>query len=164
MANKKRKTYTKEEISLLVTFIMLFILVIVLLVVATTMKSGKKTQANIVFPILSEKTQSTMSLDLSKLKQDDIQEYVFKVTNFKNKTISKVKIKYSISIENVDSVKLSMYKNDSEEDLIPQNKKQIVLSGNKLPKNKKTEDVYKLIIRATKTPTEDEKITIKINS
>ena len=63
---------------------------------------------------------------------------------------------------------IKLYKNNSNKNLIKNNTNEVnstfTITNNVLAKDKKVEDSYLLIIEAKKTPTKNEKITLKINS
>lgn len=159
--NSKKMNFSKQEKVLAITFILLLFLVIVLSVFVVHMKndvSNKK--ASIVIPILEEGTGSELSLDVEQLDKNKDNEYVFKISNYKNEYVNKRKLKYTIKIEKTDNISVQLFKNNEDNNLLANQ----VLIENELPYNNKKEDVYRLIINVKSEVFDNEKITIKINS
>lgn len=157
------KKLDKQDKALLSTIALLVVLVIVLAAIALNLKNNEQNKkANIVIPILEEQTQNEISVDLSEMKKGDTKEYIFKVSNYKLSDVNEEKINYDIEISTSENVSIELYKGDSDKNLL--SGEDYVIENNKLPKNKKTEDIYRLIIKATNSLTTTDKITLKINS
>ncbi len=159
----------KQDKALLSTMAALVVLVAALSVVALNLKNNEQNEkANIVIPMLEENAQNEISVDLADMEEGDTKEYIFKVTNYKIRDINEEKIKYSISVTPALSANIKLYKNNSNKNLIKNNTNEVnstfTITNNVLAKDKKVEDSYLLIIEAKKTPTKNEKITLKINS
>lgn len=167
MTNKqktnKKAASSKQDNALLTTFIILVILVIALTVVALNMKNiSNKEKANITIPVLEKNSESEISVDISDMNKGDKKEYIFKVTNFKDRILLNNNITYDISITPSENATVKLYKNNSDKNLISEN--DLLIENNKLPKKDKTSDEYHLIIEANQQPSSKEVITIKINS
>lgn len=161
--NKKKTPRSKQDNALLGTFITLIVLVIVLAAVALNMKNiSTNDKANIVIPVLEANSESEISVDISDMTKGDTKEYIFKVSNYKNKSVIEEDITYDIGITPSENASIKLYKNSSEKNLIDEN--DLLIEDNKLPKNNKTEDEYHLIIEAISNPETKDVITIKINS
>ena len=166
---KKRVSSNKKSISekiMFAIFCLLLILVIVLGIVAINKKNSTKAtgRANITIPIIEENSQNELSIDISNMKKGEEKEYIFKITNTQDNNINKVTLKYSIKFTKPSSVTLSLYKNDTDKNLLL-NQDNLVLSNNKLLRNKKQTDIYKLIIKNDKNTNEIAKlVTIQIES
>lgn len=163
MKKKKKKKLEKQEKTLLLSIVVLIIAIILLSIYAVNLKSitAKKT-SNITIPILEEKTENILSIDISNMKKSEVKEYIFKVTNFRKNNIIDKNINYKIEINNSENLTLKMYKNSDFERNIISNTN--VIEENKLEKSKKITDEYHLVIKVKNTPQKDEKITIKITS
>lgn len=160
---KTKKEYTKQDKVLFATFIGLIILVAVLGVVALNMKNLTKNESSdIVIPVLEENSESEISVEVSDMQQGDTKEYIFVVSNYKGSTLLDSKITYDVDITPTESTSVEVYKNDSSDNLITET--DLLIENNQFENNKKTEDSYKVIIKAKNNPKEQEKITIKINS
>ncbi len=157
------KKLDKQDKALLGTMGLLLVLIIVLMVVAINLKATtSSSKANITIPVLESKTQNEISVDLSEMHSGETKEYIFKIENYKGKEINTKDISYDIVITPSESASIKIYKGDSTKNLIINNDYKI--ENNKLPKDKKTEDEYHMIIKAIKTPMKKDKITLKIMS
>lgn len=165
--SKKKKKFNlkdldKQDKALLGTLALLIVLVAVLAVIALNIKNNEQNKkANIVIPVLEEQTQNEISVDLSDMKKGETKEYIFKISNYKQAEVNEKEITYDIIITSSESAKIKLYKGDSKKNLLAED---LNVEDNKLPKDKKTEDEYHLIIEATKEPGKTDKITLKINS
>lgn len=166
--NSKRKNINlkkldKQDKALLCTMGVLIVLVIILAIVALCMKnSTSTTKANITIPILEKGTQNEISVDLADMKKGETKEYIFKVSNYKKRGVNEKELDYEIVITPSSNASIELYKGESTKNLIAKDDYEI--EGNSLPKDKKTEDEYHMIIKATSTPKKGDKITLKINS
>ena len=157
----EKKLKLNQEKALALTMVILAILVVFLLIIALVQKNSNKDkeQSHITIPVLEENVESRIAINLSELSGSN--EYVFIVSNYKDKEVNKKVIEYDVEITNNDNVRIELYKN---------NKKQTILDNdyevedNKLSKSKKQEDVYKLVIKDTKNIKEDSQIVIEIDS
>ena len=157
------KNLDKQDKALLGTMASLIVLVIVLGVIAINLKNNEQNvQANITIPILEKQTQNEISVDLSEMSNNETKEYIFKITNYKQADVNEIKIDYDIVIDTSDCVKLELYKDGSEENLLDDENYKI--EDNTLPKDEKATDEYHLIITTISEPSETDKITLKINS
>ncbi len=158
---------TKSEILLTAAFLVLLIVVIILAVKAVNLKKeqNSKKDIDLVIPILDEKINSTFSVDISKMKSQDIKEYKFRVTNYKDNKITKKDIDYNIELTNKnENLSIKLYKNKTGNNLLTETTSTQNIENNKLSKGKKNEDTYYLIIRMKDEIKEKENITIKITS
>lgn len=164
-ANKiNLKKLDKQDKALLGTMALLIVLVAVLAIMALGLKNNNNSnkKVNIIIPILEEKTQNEIGVDLSQMSIGETKEYIFKVSNYKSREVNKKNVKYDIVITSSENATIELYKEDSNKNLVA--KENYEIKGNKLPKNKKSEDEYHMIIKVTKKPTKTDKITLKINS
>ena len=162
-SNFNFKKLDKQDKALLGTMALLLILVIVLAIVALTLKNNAANKkANITIPILEKQTQNEISVDLSEMAAGETKEYIFKISNYKDKDVNDKAITYNIEITPNDNATIKLYKEESTKDLLAE--KDYEITDNKLPKDKKTEDEYHMIIKTTKKPAKEDKITLKINS
>ncbi len=166
--NKKTKAKPKKteaEKILLISFIALLIIVIILAFVAVNKKKeyDKKQSADIVIPIIEKGVNSTFNVDISNLKEDALKSYSFRITNYKEKKINSKKIDYKISINTLENdVELKLYKNKNDKNLLA-NLEEYEITAN-LPKEKKQETVYTIIIKANKKIEKNKSIEIKLAS
>lgn len=158
----KMKKLDKQDKILLITLVLLIILVIALLISALNLKNKESKKANITIPILEKQTKNEISVDLSEMASGETKEYIFKVSNFKDKVVNEKNANYNILITPSKNAIVELYKKGSTKNLVAKNVYEI--ENNKLPKNKKTEDEYHMIIKTTKTPNKTDKIVLKINS
>lgn len=163
MKNSKVKKYNKQDKILIYTFIGLIALVLVLgIVVLNVDKIYKNKKTDITIPILEEKSENQWSVDISNMEKDEEKNYFFSVSNYKDDKILKEGIPYNIEITAEDSVNISVYKNNSTKNLVTYD--DMIIENNIFEKDRKTEDLYKVVIKAKTKPQKGEKLTIKINS
>lgn len=155
---KTNKKTIKSNYVLLIIFILLIILVFFLGVkIYDLSKKDTSPEAEIVIPILEKDNLENLNINLSSLEKDQEQEYVFKITNFRNNKINTSKINYNLNFSsNNDNVTLKLYRNDEENNLLTDNSYSV--KNTTLKANSEDVDLYKLVIKA------NEKIeTVKIN-
>ena len=158
-----KKTIQKQDKALIITFVGLIVLVIALAIVALNMKTiTDREKANIVIPILEENSENVISIELNDMVKEDVKEYIFVVSNFKDKEILKKSIEYDVDVTPTENTTVKVYKNSSNDNLLTED--DLLIENNKFKAKKKTEDTYKVVITAKEKPTETEKITLKINS
>lgn len=164
----KKKKLTKKKIDkldiiLLGVMALLGLLILYLgfkLVYAITHKDNTP-QANIVIPVLDKNTSSSITLTMSEFKKDSV--YIFKVNNYRNNDINKEKIKYTIEVLNEDETNISIFKNDSEEDLA-QPGSSFKIEENKLKAKEKQTDLYQVKLKNKKNVNKNSQVTISIES
>lgn len=157
---------TSEKV-LTISFILLLIIVIILGIKALTLKQNqtKKEKVDLTLPILEKTVNNEFSIDLSSLEQDEIKEYKFMITNYKDDKVLSTDINYQIEVKNnSNSVAIKLYKNKDNQNLLSKDSTTSIIKDNKLSKDKKTEDIYYLIIRRKGEILAKENITIKITS
>lgn len=162
---KKFIPKTTTEQILLITFIALLIIVIVLSIITINLKQehNSKKDMNLVIPLLENEANNTFLVDLSKMKKDEIKEYKFMITNYKDKKVAKEEVEYNIElVNNSKAVSIKLYKEKDDKNLLTENQNKNIIKDNKLNKNKKDTDTYYLIMRAKEEPKKDDNISIKI--
>ncbi|MDD5888325.1 MAG: hypothetical protein PUC82_02420 [bacterium] len=158
---------TTSEKVLTISFILLLIIVIILGIKTLTLKQNqtKKEKVDLTLPILEKTVNNEFSIDLSSLEQDEIKEYKFMITNYKDDKVLSTDINYQIEVKNnSNSVAIKLYKNKDNQNLLSKDSTTSIIKDNKLSKDKKTEDIYYLIIRRKGEILAKENITIKITS
>ena len=160
---KQTKKLEKQDKMLLLTFIGLIALVAVLGIVALNLDNIYKDDSNdLTIPILEEHSESELSVEAKDLAKDESKEYILVVTNYKEKEILEKTITYDLDITPTENLEVKVYKNNSSDNLITEN--DLLIENNKLSSKKKTEDTYKIVIKAKSETKETDKITIKIHS
>lgn len=157
----EKKLVLNQEKALAVTLIVLAVLVVILLVIALVQKNKSKDieKSSITIPVLEENVESRIAINLSELPES--QEYVFIVSNYKDKKINKRTLEYDVEITNNDNVRIEIYKNGKKRNVLSDDYE---VEDNKLAKNKKQEDVYKLVIKDTKNIKANSELVIEIDS
>ena len=157
----EKKLVLNQEKALAVTLVVLAILVVILLVIALVQKNKSKDleKSSITIPVLEENVESRIAINLSELSET--KEYVFIVSNYKDNDINKKSIEYDVEITNNDNVRIEIYKNGKMRNALDDDYE---VEDNKLAKNKKQEDVYKLVIKDTKNIKNDSQLVIEIDS
>ena len=157
----EKKLVLNQEKALAVTLVVLAILVVILLVIALVQKNRSKDleKSSITIPVLEENVESRIAINLNELPET--KEYVFVVSNYKDKEINKKSLEYDVEITNNDNVRIEIYKNGKKKNALDDDYE---VEDNKLTKNKKQEDVYKLVIKDTKNIKKDSQLVIEIDS
>ena len=158
-----KKEMSKQDKTLIATFIGLIILVAVLGIVALNLDNiHKDDNQDLVIPVLEENSESEFSVEVADLEEGATKEYILVVSNYKDKQVLEKSITYDVDITPTESVEVKVYKNSSNDNLLTED--DLLIENNKFKAKKKTEDTYKVVITAKEKPTETEKITLKINS
>ena len=157
----EKKLVLNQEKALAVTLVVLAILVVILLVIALVQKNRSKDleKSSITIPVLEENVESRIAINLNELPET--KEYVFVVSNYKDKEVNKKSLEYDVEITNNDNVRIEIYKNGKKKNALDDD---CEVEDNKLTKNKKQEDVYKLVIKDTKNIKKDSQLVIEIDS
>ena len=160
--NTKKQTINQEKV-LAIIFVALAILVIILLIVALKQKNERKArnESHITVPVLEENTTSNISINLKEFKEENTNEYVFIVSNYRQDKINKKELEYDINITNSDNIDIKLYKNDDTTNILDQD---LEVEDNILVKNKKQEDIYKLVITKNDKIKDSSVINIEIDS
>lgn len=165
MANKKKENseFTKQDKALIGTFILLIILVSVLGAVVLNLNNiEKNNDSELTIPIIENSSDNEISIEVEDMEKTSTKEYIFKVTNYKDKQILQKALTYDVGIIPSENTSVKVYKNNSSDNLITEN--DLLIENNKIKANKKQEDIYKLVINAKETPKKKEIIRIKISS
>ena len=125
-------------------------------------KNDKKDKlANLVVPVLSEGTSSTLKISLDEFKVGD--KYVLKITNFRQNDVSNKEVTYTINFKNPSEADISVFKNESTNDYAT-GEKEFSIADNKLMKKEKQSDIYYIKLNSDKNISKDSKVTINIES
>lgn len=160
--NTKKQSINQEKV-LAIIFVALAILVIILLIVALKQKNERKArnESHITVPVLEENTTSNISINLKEFKEENTNEYVFIVSNYRQDKINKKELEYDINITNSDNIDIKLYKNDDTTNILDED---LEVEDNILVKNKKQEDIYKLVITKNDKIKDSSVINIEIDS
>ncbi|MBE6157308.1 MAG: hypothetical protein E7160_00720 [Firmicutes bacterium] len=133
---KKKKNKNK----LLIVFIVLLVIVSILGIDILFLEKNKikdEDKTDIVVPVIEEKENYSFSVDLKDIKKAQKVIYKLKITNYRNKTINKKQLEYTLKILNDDNIDIEIYKD---------NKKISNDYKDKLNNNKKDSEIYEIII------------------
>ena len=173
MANKKTKKESKKKIEkntkksydttgilLLCTLIVLAVVVIVLIVKVVQAKKeyNEKRGIGITIPVIEESITPIDVASFSK-KANTTTTYKFKITNYKDKYVNNVKLKYNISVNSGVKTKYKLYTIDSRENLLDENNKTKDFT---LGKDKKEEILYILEITYLEDTENDDIVQILV--
>ena len=173
MANKKTKKESKKKIEkntkksydttgilLLCTLIVLAVVVIVLIVKVVQAKKeyNEKRGIGITIPVIEESITPIDVASFSK-KANTTTTYKFKITNYKDKYVNNVKLKYNISVNSGVKTKYKLYTIDSRENLLDENNKTKDFT---LGKDKKEEILYILEITYLEDTEDDDIVQILV--
>lgn len=158
-----KKEVSKQDKTLIGTFIGLIVLVAILGIVALNLDNiHSDDDHDLLIPVLEENADSELSVEVNDLEKGATKEYILVVANYKDKEILEKALTYDVDITPTESVEVKVYKNESSDNLITED--DLLIENNKLKAKEKTKDTYKIVITAKQTPKETEKITIKIHS
>ncbi len=162
---KKNKKTTKDLLNstkrLMIVFILLLILVMFLFVLCVIKyKESKENEfANMIIPVYELNTNYEFSINAKILSEVD--EYTFKIVNYKKKEINKEEIPYKIEIKNNTKSTIKVTKNDDKKDLM-NNEKETIIDEVTLKKEEKENIYYHIKITKSKDLTKDDLIYVKI--
>ncbi len=153
----KKKVYNRSDYFLLGLFVLLLIVFIGVFIYYLQVKHDYNDRPNISVPVMKDNLTSTVNINVSNKKKDDVIEYSFIVRNYNNSKINKDSIKYLLFID-------SYVKADFD---IKSNGKEIKLKDNKseymkLEKNKKKEIRYDLTIKLNEKTGNDYYINLNV--
>lgn len=154
----------KDTLGLVLSIIFIILLIFTLILGVKVIKARKNykehLKANIVVPVLGTGVNNEISVDISNMKKDETREYVFKVTNTKNKNINKEEVSYNLVFGNLENIDVQVYKNNEKENLLTSDK----IEGLSLKKDETQTDTYKVEIKAKKKIKDKELLKIAIAS
>lgn len=164
--NKKKKTFKdlmNSTKTLTVIFLLLLVLVIFLIVlcVVKNNEADKNKFANMVIPVYELNTDYEFNINAKTLSE--VNEYVFKITNYKKDEINKEEIPFTIEIKNDTKSVIKVTKNNSKKDLM-KSQKQTILKEEKLKKEEKEDIYYHVKITKNNGLTREDLIYIKIKN
>lgn len=160
--NKKKSIFTTENILAAVFGILLIVVVVLGVMVFNKSQENKdKVNANLVVPIFEVNAEENVSLNTLALAEED--EYVLKITNYKDDKVIAEKVNYSITVENDSKAIVRVTKNKDTEDLM-KNQKSTVIENQELKSNTKEDVYYHISITEKNKIDKDDKVNIKIAS
>ena len=164
--SKKKKTFKdimNSTKTLLIIFSLLLVLVIFLVVlcVIKNKEADENLYANMVIPVYELNTNYEFSINAKTLSEVD--EYVFKITNYKQEEINKEEIPYKIEIKNETNSIIKVTKDNSKKNLMKK-QKQTVLKEITLKKDEKDNIYYHVKINKNGELKKDDLIYIKITN
>jgi hypothetical protein len=168
MKNKKKKKKNKDDLlksvkTLTVVFVMLLVLVIFLLVLCIIKykESQENKFANMVIPVYELDTNYEFNINAKTLSE--VNEYVFKIVNYKKNDINKEEIPYKIEITNNTNSTIKVTKDDNNKNLM-KNQKETIIEEKPLIKDKKQGIYYHIKITKSRDLTKEDLIYIKITN
>ena len=156
----KFKRFISSYKFLYTAFAVLFVLVL-LLAVMVFVKGREATEnnSNIVFSIMEKNTRNYLNMDLESLVG---KEYTLKVANYRKDKINEDGASYSITITNGTKVELEVVADDSDKNLIT-DQKETVLEG-KFGTTEKEEVVYTFRVKNADKIKKGDTIRIEVAS
>ena len=130
----------KGTIIMTITFFALLILVSVLFAVVIHKKhvADNELVAKMVFPVIEKDSAMSFSIDLGYVSEDD--DYIFKITNYRDDKVNDFDVNYKIIIKNETAAKIKVFRGKTNVNLMKK-QKNTEITDLKLYKNEK-EDVY----------------------
>lgn len=160
--NQKKFELSTEKV-LLSVFIVLLILVIFLAIVVVKKKNEKVNQltANLVIPVLKIDGEQNLSINVSNLVNED--DYILKVTNYRNDKINEEEIPYTVTVINNSSSEIEVTKDNSDYNYMI-DQEAVIIEEQKLRGKKKQDTYYHVKVTKAKDVKDTDKINIKIES
>ena len=161
--NQKKKSLMTTENILLAVFVVLLILVVVLAIMVfnKSRENKDKINADLAVPILELNSEENISLTTSVLAEKD--EYVIRITNYKDDKVIAEEVSYAITIENDSLAIVKVTKDNSSDDLM-KSQKSTVIENQKLKGNEKEDIYYHISVTKKNKINKDDKVNIKIAS
>ena len=140
-ANNEKRKSNVSYILLWILFVLLFGLVVGLSVLVYQKKEKTRDQevANISIPISKADSHFSFNINALNLSTSN-DEYVFRVSNYKNDTVADKDLTYNITIQNPTDVVIKLTKGDSDKDLMVEQASTVLGLQNFSSQEK--EDVY----------------------
>ena len=163
LEKEKIEEIQKKEIdqskALKIIFFMLLIIVVLLCYrLSKISKTEEKEKANIVIPIIEKDDINEFSIDVSDMQKGKELDYVVKLINYDGEDINTSKIKYTMTITEIEDIKLDITKIGEEQPI-----KEKEIKGEMKAKEK--EEIYfKIHLTANKSMNESAQISIKIET
>lgn len=167
MKKKNKKKNVQDLLNsvktLTIVFVLLLVLVISLLVLCVIKykESRENAFANMVIPVYETDTNYEFNINAKILSEVD--EYTFKIVNYRKKELNKEEMPYKIEIKNDTNSVIKVTKNDSKKDLM-KNQKETIIDENTLKTDKKENIYYHIKITKSNDLTKDDLIYIKITN
>ena len=165
---KQKKKKTVQDLlnsvkTLTIIFILLLILVISLFVLCVIKyKESKENEfANMIIPVYELYTDYEFNINAKTLSEVD--EYVFKIVNYKNDEINKEEIPYKIEIKNETNSIIKVTKGDNKKDLM-KDQKETIIEEKALKKDQKENVYYHIKLTKSNELTGKDLIYIKITN
>ena len=166
-AKTNQKMGLKDKINSLLVLKIIFVLLVVLVIVLGIIvyqrsnDENYSVKANIVIPVVTAGDEFDFSINASALAQSNT--YVFKVTNYKDKTINSIEIPYQVTIENGTNSVIKVTKNGESKDLMI-DQKNTVINGESLGKDKRNYAYYTVKMTSHGDIGSQDIISVKISS
>ena len=161
-----KKKNNDKDMSLLIMKIVFFALIVLICVLLVAVINKKKEQskelvAKMTFPVIEEESKMPFSIDLTEVKEND--EYIFKVTNYRNDKVIDKDINYTITVINNTDSKIKLYRGKSNVDLM-KDQKNTEITDLKVYKNEKEDVYFRVVFDDLKNVKEKDMIDIIIES
>ena len=156
---KKKQSFLGDNPVLKIVFALLVLLVLVLSILVFVKEKNRDEDItpDLVIPVVGDNHSFAFNVNALALSQKD--EYVFRVTNFKNSVRNEKDVYYTVTIMNKTKAMIEVFKGDSEENLMNQ-QEETILSGNALYREKNNQEDF--VIKMTKTAPLDSKEFIQV--
>ncbi len=163
MKNKKKKTKFKLDLNKIMKLVLVILVlaVIGLIIAYAVISINNNKKGDLSIAILEEFPKNEIFINLGKLDKGEEKEYIFNVSNYKDDKVSEEQVKYGVEFINEDklAIELEMYNLDNEEKNILKDNK---IENIEFDKDKKEEDIYKLVIKAKENIKEGDLIELLI--
>ena len=157
---RSRKRFINRDNYLYFIFVLLLIIVVVLgILVFNASNKYKKTNGNILISINEKHNNSELDFDLVELSKR--KDYTLKLTNYQQDSINQDKYNYSITITNDSDVKIYVWKDYKEKNLMV-DQKATIIEGMSFDPLEKEYDIYHFSVINKEKVKKGDKIHLKI--
>jgi len=160
---KEKKSSSLLYLKIIFFFLIFCVILLGILIYKKEQQKKENPPANIIVPIIKATYQFEFGIDTLALSKEPEQEYVFKVTNYREKDLLKKALPYRITVINPTNVTISLTKEEDTKDLMQEQKLTIIEEGN-LSTTTKENIYYHVKITSATEAKSDEFIYIKIES
>lgn len=167
MKKKTKKKTFKDIINSTKTLTILFVLLLILVIFLTVLcviknkEADENEFANMVIPVYELNTDYEFSINAKTLSEVD--EYVFKIVNYKKDEINKEELPFQVEINNDTNSIIKVTKDNGKKDLMKQ-QKQTVLKKEILKKDEKDSVYYHIKITKNNELNRKDLIYVKIKN
>ena len=161
-SKKGKESFINKDNYLYYIFGFLVVIVIILAILVLIFHNKNNySKSNVVMPVMNDYVNNEMNIDMVNLVKKG--DYSLKITNYRNDTINKKDINYTITVTNSSDANIKVTKDDDNNNLM-NNSKIWVINDVALGNNTKNETIYHFSVIDKDKVKKGDTINIKIES